>query len=105
MISFPQLCLLEYAVHGTRSQIIGKMPGNGDPAGFFRMFILAVTSFCCNQVPSISFYYLNNFPDFQDDTSSTLYQITVCLLFRFLCRDKTDLKTGRVTGDGSRNLC
>lgn len=72
ILSLLQMCLLEYTVHCTGSQIIGKVPGNRDPAGFFRMFKLAMTSFCCNQVPSISFDDLNNFPDFQDDTSSTL---------------------------------
>jgi hypothetical protein len=75
MISFLQMCLFVYAVHGTGSQVIGKMPGKGDPARFFRMFVLAVTSFCCNQVPTISFDHLNNFPDFQDDTPSNLYLI------------------------------
>ena len=73
MLSFPQLCLLEYTVHRTRSEIIGQVSGDRDPAGFFRMLVLAMTSFCCNTVPSVSFDQLNDFPDLQDDASSTMY--------------------------------
>jgi hypothetical protein len=69
------LCLLEYTGHRTGCEIIGQVPGNGDPAGFFRMFILAMTSFCCYKVPSISFDYLNNFPDFQDDRLQYLVSV------------------------------
>jgi hypothetical protein len=47
--------------------------GNRNPSGFIRMFVLPVTSFCCYTEPSIGFDHLDDFPDFQDGASSTLY--------------------------------
>jgi hypothetical protein len=60
------------------------VPGKGDPAGLYRMFILAMTPFCCYEIPSIGFNALNNVPDFQEDTSNTAYFYWVYLHFWFL---------------------
>ena len=38
-----------------RRKLIRRVPGDGDPAGFYRMCILAMTPFCCYEVPSIGF--------------------------------------------------
>jgi len=58
-------CLFQDAVHRARGQIIRGMSCNGDPAGLFRVFELAMAPFCRDQVPSISF----DDPYLQDDTS------------------------------------
>lgn len=84
MISFLQVCLLEYAVHRTGCEIICQMSGNGYPAGFLLMFVLAVASFGGNKVPSIGFDDPDDFPHFQDGASSTVYLYTMFLHFRFL---------------------
>lgn len=87
MVSFLQMCLLEYAVHCSGREIVSQVSGDGNPSGFIRMFVLAMASFCCYKVPSIGFDHLDNFPDFQDGASSTLYWYKVFLHFRFLCDD------------------
>ena len=71
IVSLLELGLFVYTIHRTGCEIIGEVSGNGNPAALFRMLILTMTSFCRYQVPSISFDYLNNFPDFQEDTSGT----------------------------------
>jgi hypothetical protein len=45
--------------------------GKGDPAGFYRMLLLAMTPSCCYEVPSIGFGDFDDVPDFQEDTSDT----------------------------------
>jgi hypothetical protein len=62
------------------------MPGDSYPAGFFRMLILAMTSLCCYDIPSIGLDYFNNLTDFQDAASSSLDISWMYLLIRFLCQ-------------------
>ena len=53
----------------SRCKIIPGVAGYRDPPWFFRMLVLSMTAFGHNQVPTIFFYHLNNFPDFQDKPS------------------------------------
>jgi hypothetical protein len=61
----------DWLVHGAGCKIFGQVTGNGDPAGFYRMFELAMASFCCNKVPSVSLDHLDNLTDFQDESSGS----------------------------------
>lgn len=54
-VSFLYFCLFENTVQSTRGNFVSRVPGNGDPAGFFRMCILAMTPFHYYEVPSIGF--------------------------------------------------
>lgn len=100
MVSFLQTCLLEYAVHCTGCEIVGNVSGNGNSSGFIRMFVLAMASFYCYQVPSIGFDHLDNLPDFQDGASSTLYLYRVFYTLGFsempeTCDTENALRTFR----------
>jgi len=81
--------LFEDTVHRSGCKIISQMPGDSYPAGFFRMLILAMTSLCCYDIPSIGLDYFNNLTDFQDATSSSLDISWMYLLIRFLCQAHT----------------
>ena len=46
---------LKILFKSARREIISRVRGNGDPAGFYRMFILAMIFFCCYEVPLFYF--------------------------------------------------
>jgi len=57
------------AVHSTGCKVISQISGNSNPPRLDRMFELAMTPFCHDEVPSIIFDQCNDLADFQDDTS------------------------------------
>lgn len=59
------------------------MSGNGDPAGFFPVLILAMTSFLCNRIPSVSLYQSDDFTDFQDESPGFLFTLGRCCTLGF----------------------
>jgi hypothetical protein len=71
-ISFLYFCLFKNAVQRTRGEVISRVSGNSDPAGFCTIFILAMTPFYCYKVLSIAFDNFNDVPDFQEDTFVTV---------------------------------
>jgi hypothetical protein len=45
--------LFEYTVHRAGREIISQVSGYGNPTGLIEMFILAMTPFGCDKIPSI----------------------------------------------------
>jgi hypothetical protein len=64
--------LFEYTVHRTGCEIISRVSGDGNATGLFWMLKLAMTSFGCDEIPSIGLNYFYHFPNFQDDTSNSV---------------------------------
>ena len=68
MYHFFSLARFLNTVHGAGSEIIRGMPGNGDPPGLVRVFVLPVTPFGCDKKPSIFFNNFDDFPNFLDES-------------------------------------
>jgi len=56
LLSLLQLRLLQDAVKRPWRQIVARVPGDRHPAGFRRVFVLAVAAFRNKQAPAILFY-------------------------------------------------
>jgi hypothetical protein len=87
--------LFEYAVHRAGCEIICQMPGDGYPAGFFQMLILAMTSqmFATIYHPSASIILIIS-RTFRMHSSSSLDLSWMCLLIRFLCQAPSPKRSG-----------
>jgi hypothetical protein len=60
-----QASLFKNAVQGSGSEIVSGFSGQSDKSGLRRVFVLPVTAFRANQIPSILFEQPENISDFQ----------------------------------------
>jgi len=64
LLLYFKLRLLENTIESAGSKFITRLSGYGNPAGLYRMFVLAVAPTGGNQIPAVSFDLLDYISDF-----------------------------------------